>query len=315
LAQTALTADTASYVEIAQSASNAEKVTVTNVTTSMGGPWYPMFTSTSNGVNAIVSVDTNQYIYTPTTNTLTVTASQAISASYAPPSNPFPYTGSAEILGTLGVTGSTTITDLSDTAKTKISADYIAMYNPSATFDIWLSGSGNNETTVYSGGPADLTIHSDQKLRINATSTEITGSVNITGSINSTGSIALGKPDAFGNRNVNLFYNGIYENLYLGAGNGGTFKLNKLTLDGQSGISTLSAENIINILAKSTNITGSTNVTGSFAVSGSLSSGEGTVILPGLVPNSYADDTAAAAAGIPIGGLYRNGSVIQIRLV
>ena len=191
-AQTALTADTASYVEIAQSASNAEKVTVTNVTTSMGGPWYPMFTSTSNGVNAIVSVDTNQYIYTPTTNTLTVTASQAISASYAPPSNPFPYTGSAEILGTLGVTGSTTITDLSDTAKTKISADYIAMYNPSATFDIWLSGSGNNETTVYSGGPADLTIHSDQKLRINATSTEITGSVNITGSINSTGSIALG---------------------------------------------------------------------------------------------------------------------------
>jgi hypothetical protein len=56
-------------------------------------------------------------------------------------------------------------------------------------------------------------------------------------------------------------------------------------------------------------------VTGSLAISGSVSTGNGTIILPGLVLASYADDTTAAAAGIPIGGLYRNGSFIQIRLV
>jgi hypothetical protein len=29
---------------------------------------------------------------------------------------------------------------------------------------------------------------------------------------------------------------------------------------------------------------------------------------------SYANDTAAAAGGVPIGGWYRNGSVIQLRI-
>ncbi len=30
---------------------------------------------------------------------------------------------------------------------------------------------------------------------------------------------------------------------------------------------------------------------------------------------NYANDTAAAAGGVPLGGIYRNGNVIQIRLV
>jgi hypothetical protein len=30
---------------------------------------------------------------------------------------------------------------------------------------------------------------------------------------------------------------------------------------------------------------------------------------------NFANDTAAAAGGVPLGGLYRNGNVIQIRLV
>ena len=29
---------------------------------------------------------------------------------------------------------------------------------------------------------------------------------------------------------------------------------------------------------------------------------------------NYADDSTAAAAGVPLGGLYRNGSIIQIRI-
>lgn len=30
---------------------------------------------------------------------------------------------------------------------------------------------------------------------------------------------------------------------------------------------------------------------------------------------NYTDDTAAAAGGVPIGGLYRNGSVVQVRVL
>ena len=30
--------------------------------------------------------------------------------------------------------------------------------------------------------------------------------------------------------------------------------------------------------------------------------------------SSYADDTAAAAGGVPVGGLYRNGSAVMVRV-
>ena len=57
------------------------------------------------------------------------------------------------------------------------------------------------------------------------------------------------------------------------------------------------------------------DITGVVTVDGTIASGLGTIVLPQLVAVEYANDTAAAAAGIPIGGLYRNGSFIQIRLV
>jgi hypothetical protein len=90
-------ASTASFVATAswaQSASNAVTssvaasavtVAITNTTSSGGGPFYPMFTSTNSG-NGSALVDSNIFLYAPTTNTLTVTASyatQAISASYS----------------------------------------------------------------------------------------------------------------------------------------------------------------------------------------------------------------------------------------
>jgi len=37
------------------------------------------------------------------------------------------------------------------------------------------------------------------------------------------------------------------------------------------------------------------------------------VVTVGSLGN-YADDTAAAAGGIPVGGLYRNGSVVMVRV-
>ena len=38
------------------------------------------------------------------------------------------------------------------------------------------------------------------------------------------------------------------------------------------------------------------------------------VILPTVVNFNFADDTAAAAGGIPVGGLYHNAGVVRIRL-
>jgi hypothetical protein len=67
--------------------------------------------------------------------------------------------------------------------------------------------------------------------------------------------------------------------------------------------------------------TGSHSITGSLTISGSLivtgsTSFSGSVILP-MVSQSlnFANDTLASASGVPLGGLYRNGSFIQIRLV
>jgi hypothetical protein len=62
-------------------------------------------------------------------------------------------------------------------------------------------------------------------------------------------------------------------------------------------------------------ITGSLTISGSLIVTGSTSF-SGSVILP-MVSQSlnFDNDTAAAAGGVPLGGLYRNGSFIQIRLV
>ena len=72
------------------------------------------------------------------------------------------------------------------------------------------------------------------------------------------------------------------------------------------------SNNKSNLLATSGSVI---QITGSLDITGSIASGKGTIILSSLVLNSYSGDSEAAAAGIPIGGLYRNGSFIQIRLV
>jgi hypothetical protein len=65
-------------------------------------------------------------------------------------------------------------------------------------------------------------------------------------------------------------------------------------------------------------------VTGTFSVSGSsVHSGSsnflGAVIASGsgnsVLGSNYANDTAAAAGGIPIGGMYHNAGAIRIRIV
>jgi hypothetical protein len=59
-------------------------------------------------------------------------------------------------------------------------------------------------------------------------------------------------------------------------------------------------------------VTGSLVVSGSFEVTGSTSI-TGSFALPQLLLFQCIDDATAAAAGVPVGGLYRNGNIIQIR--
>jgi hypothetical protein len=57
------------------------------------------------------------------------------------------------------------------------------------------------------------------------------------------------------------------------------------------------------------------NVTGSLLVTGSANINGFTVLPQVSASLNFIDDAAAAASGVPLGGLYRSGSFIQIRLV
>lgn len=70
--------------------------------------------------------------------------------------------------------------------------------------------------------------------------------------------------------------------------------------------------------------TGSLNLTGSGTIEGNLvfdTTGTAITVTQGLIylpevsqSTSYSNDTAAASGGVPLGGVYRNGNILQIRL-
>ena len=63
-------------------------------------------------------------------------------------------------------------------------------------------------------------------------------------------------------------------------------------------------------------ITSSLQVTGNSSYSGSQTFTTGYILLAQVSQSlNYEDDTAAAANGVPLGGLYRNGNFIAIRIV
>lgn len=71
------------------------------------------------------------------------------------------------------------------------------------------------------------------------------------------------------------------------------------------------------ILSGSETISGSLNVSGSMNVDGSVNvDGSGYIVLLQLsASQEYADDFDAAAGGVPLGGLYRDGGNVRIRIV
>lgn len=59
---------------------------------------------------------------------------------------------------------------------------------------------------------------------------------------------------------------------------------------------------------------GTSTPTATLDISGSLNVTSGSITLPGLLLLDFADDTAAQAGGVQVGGLYRNGNVVSIRV-
>ena len=62
------------------------------------------------------------------------------------------------------------------------------------------------------------------------------------------------------------------------------------------------------------NVSGSTAMNGSQTITGSLAVSSFTTLASVSSSLNFADDTAAAAGGVPLGGLYRNGNFVMIRL-
>jgi hypothetical protein len=138
-------------------------------------------------------------------------------------------------------------------------------------------------------------------------SAQITGSLGITGSLN----VTLGITGSlFGTASQALTASYV-----LGGGSGVGFPYSgSAQITGSLGVTgSISASGSIGSTLFSSNadsllISGSLNLTGSFTQVGYQ-------ILTAVSQSfNYADDTAAAAGGVPLGGLYRNGNFILIRL-
>jgi len=132
-------------------------------------------------------------------------ATQALSASWAPTvaSNPFPFTGSAIVSGSLGITGSVAVNtgDISvispaltnkisvtdGTIRNEFKKTSTQIINGTYALGSFVYDPANSpffplSNAIYSNGATDLLISSEQKLKIEATSTEITGSLITSGS-------------------------------------------------------------------------------------------------------------------------------------
>lgn len=88
------------------------------------------------------------------------------------------------------------------------------------------------------------------------------------------------------------------------AGSGGSVSVNPLILSSAAGTWSISSDGSGNLVMART------------AGSGTVNLGAGTPVnIPALPAGpSYPNDVAAAAAGVPVGRLYRNGSVTQVRV-
>lgn len=275
-------------------------------------------------------------------SSVAISSSFALTASYVSSvGSTFPYTGSAIISGSLIVTGSIN-TSTNTFANTATYARTFQPYNgqygktpldpidsnvtASAGISWWSTNQGAGVAS-FGPGAIDVVYYADQNL----------------------GQIGLVDQSTFNYWAGSLKF--IRDNSLTDINSGkvpyNVLVTNNATLvDSSATISTLTSNGRVHVLgvtgsflardgvtlgssitnthyvSGSTTITGSVGVTGSLAVSSqsstqtSVSFNNGHVVLSQVSSSlNFANDTAAAAGGVPLGGLYRNGSVVQIRTV
>jgi len=218
----------------------------------------------------------------------------------------FPFTGSAQITGSLGVTGSFSVSANAGSSVFSSNADTLVI-----TGSLIITGSGaiTGSLSVSSGITGSLFGTSSWAQNALTASFLIgggsgvgfpfTGSAQITGSLGITGSISTSANATIGGT---LSATGI-QNIR-------QFNTDTSFLGGSISIGKQSAATSGYVL----DVSGSALISGSVVMSGSFTQ-NGYAILTAVSQSlNYADDPAAAAGGVPLGGLYRNGNFILIRV-
>ena len=128
---------------------------------------------------------------------------------------------------------------------------------------------------------------------MSGSSINITGSTNILGNLTATGNTKFTGLASSNGTNLLIYNSTTGQLFYQGTGS-----------------LTVGTASYVTSLVQDVSLTGSLSINNTMKVSGSY------IIQPQVSSSfNFANDTAAAAGGIPLGGLYRNGNAIQIRLV
>jgi hypothetical protein len=140
------------------------------------------------------------------------------------------------------------------------------------------------------------------------------------------GAIIVQKDAVFTNTNTyEIVLSGLFRNISGGGGAGGAAilptditALNNFTSSIQSQVDIISSSYATtgsNTFIANQIITGSVDISGSLEVNNDVKIENGYVVLTEVSQSlEFADDTAAEVGGVPLGGLYRNGNDIKIRI-
>ena len=251
----------------------------------------------------------------------------AISASYAPT---FPFTGSAQILGTLGVTGS------------MLGSSYIQGEKVLAVSFISETPFGGTAVPAFGsilrGGQSVSTQGADgytfyfQETGIGHSVPGSTGTVplgaihfarNYSDTLIGTGDFGPGEgkvpiysiiSDNYSLTGLDYTYGQQNGRNHVLTVSGSILSKNAVSL-GSNLTDNHIVSGSINVVGGQVAISGSLIVSGSTAAGTSATFQNGHIILSQVLTRlNFVDDVAAAAGGVPVGGLYRNGNFIVMRI-
>jgi hypothetical protein len=189
-------------------------------------------------------------------------------------------------------------------------------------FNTFLGRSAGNQTT---NGTANTAIGTDSlfsnsgglyntAIGNNALSTAINSTYNI--AIGESAAIVTGDSQIVNNPANSVFIGALTKPQ--GVSNTNTIVIGYSAIGNGNNTTTIGNSDTTATYLKGTLITSGSvaqQVTGSFLVTGSANINGFTVLPQVSASLNFANDTAAASGGVPLGGLYRSGSFIQIRLV